>query len=182
MMAALWLRLVARPLIPILIALALVGWGLAATFKIQIEGLRIWPIHITGWREENTGLRLDLDTIKAAQIVAAERAAAAKAAEEQRSLQNAERTDSAYQTELARLRDLAGRYASANRVRTKAAYSPPSGTPAPADDHGSQGSDRPGADAVVLDRDDFDIMVENSVRLKAAVEWAKTLNVADPVK
>lgn len=163
-------------LFPILIAVALLGWALAITFKVQIEGLRLWPIHVVGWREENNNLRLDLDAIKAAQVTAAAKALAAKAAEEARSRADAERTDDAFKNEIDHYRSLASRYASANRVRPQAPRSASSGAATPSTDHSAEGTNGPSNTAVVLDRADFDIMVENSVRLKAAVEWAKTLN------
>ncbi len=169
-------RWIAPYLIPILIAIALLGWALAATFKVQIEGLRLWPLHVVGWREENKGLRLDLDAIKAAQVTAAAKAVAAKFAEEERHRIDAERTDDAFKNQIDHFRSLADRYASANRVRPQAPRRAPSGTAAPTKDNSAEGANRPSATAVVLDRADFDVMVENSVRLKAAVEWAKTLN------
>lgn len=47
--------------------------------------------------------------------------------------------------------------------------------PAPAEDHPAPVDHGPGADAVILGRTDFDILTENTVRLKAANEWAKSL-------
>lgn len=38
--------------------------------------------------------------------------------------------------------------------------------------HAAQGADRPGADAVILSRADFDILSDNTRRLKAAHDWA----------
>lgn len=38
--------------------------------------------------------------------------------------------------------------------------------------HAAQGADRPGADAVILSRADFDILNDNTRRLKAAHDWA----------
>lgn len=175
-MTVLWSRWVAPYLLPILIALALLGWGLAATFKIQIEGLRIWPVHIVGWREENGALKLDLDNIKAAQAVAGERAAAAKLAEENRSRLNAERIDNEMDTLRAAARAATERY----RMRSQAANRAPGHPTTPADDNGPQGTDGAGEGAVMVGRSDLDILVENTVRLKAAAEWAKTLNAAQP--
>lgn len=175
-MPVLWTRLIARPLIPILIAIALVGWALAVTFKVQIEGLRIWPIHIVGWRDENGALKLDLDKIKNAQAVAAERAAAAKAAEEELSRQNAERTDHELETLRAAARAATDRY----RMRTKAPSRPSGHSTAPSEDLGPQGAERASEDAIMVGRGDLDILVENTVRLKAAYDWAKTLNEPSP--
>lgn len=162
MIAKLFSPLIAKILGGLLIATLLFG------------GVQTWRAGY--WKQVATVLRLDLDKIKLAQTIAGERAVAAKAAEEARTRLNSERTDSAHQTELARLRALADRYANANRVRSKAPGGASSGAPAPTNNHSPQGADGPGTDAVVLDRDDFDIMVENTARLKAAHDWATTLN------
>ena len=162
----------------IAIAAAIVGWGLAATFKIQIEGLRIWPIHIVGWREENGTLKLDLDKIKDAQVVAAERQKAANDAEEARHAIEAERNNRELETLRAAARAATERY----RMRSQAAHRASGYPTAPADDNGPQGVDGAGEGAVMVSGSDLDILVENTVRLKAAVEWAKTLNVVEPAK
>lgn len=103
------------------------------------------------------------------------KAIAAKLATEATYRAKAEEADNDYQTMLARARRAADAYA--QRMRAQVARGA-SGNPAsPAPGNSPEGPDGPRADAVVVGRDDFDILVENSVRLKAAHDWAKTLNV-----
>jgi len=53
-------------------------------------------------------------------------------------------------------------------------------TPAAArEDHPAPEPDSPGADAIVVERRDYDTLVENTVRLQAAHEWAVGLIKAD---
>lgn len=47
--------------------------------------------------------------------------------------------------------------------------------PAPAEDHPAPVDHGPGADAVVLERADYDILVANTVRLQAVREWGLEL-------
>lgn len=101
------------------------------------------------------------------------RAIAAKQATEARYRAEAEKTDVTYQTALAGAQRASDAYA--RRMRAKAPGGSPGTAPPPADDNGPESPDSAGQDAVVVNRDDFDILVENSVRLKAAHEWAKTL-------
>lgn len=112
---------------------------------------------------------------EAAQQEATAKAIAAKLATEARYRAEAEKTDNEYQTALARAQRASDAYAA--RMRAKASGGAPGRTPSPAPRDGPESPDRPCADAVVVTRDDFDILVENSVRLEAAHEWAKTLNM-----
>lgn len=86
----------------------------------------------------------------------------------------AEKADHAHAIELADARSRAAAYASRNGVRSYCqssagqASSAPEGPVAPRDNG-------PGADAVILNRDDFDQLVENTLRLKAAHEWGESL-------
>lgn len=53
-----------------------------------------------------------------------------------------------------------------------------SNSPADAQGEIAQDRDRPGADAVVLERTDYDILVANTVRLQAVREWGLSLQAA----
>ena len=56
--------------------------------------------------------------------------------------------------------------------------------PAPAQDNPAPVDNSPGQDAIVVSRDDFDILTENTIRLKAAHDWGLALvkeGLAEPV-
>ena len=56
--------------------------------------------------------------------------------------------------------------------------------PAPAQDNPAPVDNSPGQDAIVVSRDDFDILTENTIRLKAAHDWGFALvkeGLAEPV-
>lgn len=134
-----------------------------------------------GWRDAHS-YKLAAETLKASYIAAQEAATAeamaAKLTTEAAYRAKAEKTDAEYQTALDRARSASDAYAS--RMRVGRIAGPSSQTPSPADNRGPQEPDRPRADAVLVSRNDFDILVENSVRLEAAHDWALTLNLAVP--
>lgn len=79
-------------------------------------------------------------------------------------------------------RAAADRYAAGHRLRPQAT-GPACGGPAAAPTGGDPGEpERPGAGAELLaiSQRDFDILVENTVRLEAAHAWAKTLSTDVP--
>lgn len=185
-MGALYARFIAPFWLPIVIGIALVGWMLAVTFKVQIEGLRIWPIHIVGWRDENATLKLDLDTIKSAQAVAAERAAAAKAEAERQFRDAAERAEHEHSIELDRARSLTSAYIARNRVRSKAPDRPPSGTgEASQGDGATVPSDASDTAFVVVSERDVEIAGDNYAYARKAYDLFQDLmkkGLAEPAK
>lgn len=112
----------------------------------------------------------------AAQEAATAKAIAAKLAAEARYRDQAEKIDVAYREALDDARGASERYARSHSVRAESVAGPRSGSTTPADNRHPKEPSRSGPDAVVVGRDDFDILVENSVRLEAAHQWAKTLN------
>lgn len=101
---------------------------------------------------------------------------AANLASEARYRAEAEKTDAEHQKELALARSASDRYARAHGLRAYCAGG--SGqTLAPAEDNAPQGGDRPGdlANVVVVQRNDYDLLVDNSLRLKAVHDWGQTL-------
>ena len=142
-----------------------------ATQTIRIEGLKIWPLKITGFKEDVAVLRLDLDTIKTAQEMARVKAEAAKLQIEAQYRAKAEKTDAEYQEQLSAANDRIDAYA--KRMRVKAPTGGSGGTVAAANSDSAEGIDGAGEDAfVAVSRSDFDILNENTQRLKAAREWA----------
>lgn len=149
--------------------------GISLVLLFTCIGLLMWGK--AGWRDA-ASYKLANDTMKkayvAAQTTATAKAIAAKLTTEATYRVKAEKTDAEYQTALAR----AQRASDAYRMRAQIPRGASSGTSTPTDDHGPGSPDRPGpsTELVAVTRDDFEIMVENSVRLEAAHDWAKTLN------
>lgn len=111
---------------------------------------------------------------------AAKAALAAKNAAEIHYRTIADETDKEAQTALADARSRADAYA--RRMRVQGTGCAPSGSTSPADSSGPESPDRSGQDAgmVALTRDDFDTLVENTIRLNEAQRWALTLNEPIP--
>ena len=136
---------------------------------IRIEHLQTLVAKLRG---DNKALRLDLDRVAEATKIADKRAREAKAAAEAEYKRKAELTDAKHQSELAEARRRASAYADRNRVPAPPGGSPRQSAPASGSDtpEGSNGSrDDSG---VVVTRADFDTLVDNSLRLKAAHDWA----------
>lgn len=153
-------------------ALLFIGF---ATQTIRIEGLRLWPISVVGFKEENRTLRLDLDTIKRMQERARADQEAAMLRKEAEYREKAERIDDEYQTRLADANARALAYS--KRMRVKAPSRVASGTSAAPEGGSPSRPDRPGEDAelgdyIAVSQEDFNILNENTQRLKAAHEWA----------
>lgn len=160
--AALWTRIFAG-----LAALFLLGF---VTQTIRIEGA--WMV--VGFKEEVAVLRMDLSKIKQAQQWAEEAAKAAKAREELAYSNIAERADNEVQN--SSMRASAARYAERNRLRSKAPSRPSSGASAASPASNPESPVGASEDAsVVVSRTDFDQLVENTIRLKAAHDWAEGL-------
>lgn len=162
---------------------ALIAAGLAglfflglATQTIRIEGFKLWPLHIVGFKEEVKTLRLDLDTIKVMQLAAKEKAEAERLRMEAEYQEKAEKADDEYRSKLADASARAAAYA--NRMRVQAPYSASSGSGASTESNPATSADRSSEDAeyIAVTRSDFDVMIENTLRLKAAHEWAVGLN------
>lgn len=145
-----------------------------ATQTIRIEGLKLWPISVTGFKDDVKTLRMDLDLIKTAQEMARLKAEEAKAKIEAQYRAQAERTDNEYQEQLADANARADAYA--RRMRVKAPSRGTGKTTAAPESNGPESFDGPGEDAfVAVSRPDFDTLVENTLRLQKAHEWAKSL-------
>lgn len=106
------------------------------------------------------------------------KALAARTAEEQRHRANQERSDDELERLRASARAATDRYA--RLMRSQAAGSASGRTSAPGEDNDPEGPERAGPAAILVARDDLDILVENTVRLEAAHAWAKTLNTEPP--
>lgn len=152
----------------------LIGF-LALTLIIRGDYYRIDRNH---WRAVAGVLRLDLDAIKDAQATATALAEAKKREEQATFNQLAERADNATR-QITGMRAAAGRYASTNRVRTKAPEGRPGGTGGASAGEAATGGNGPGSDAsVALSRADFDTLVGNTIRLKQVHDFGNDLIAA----
>lgn len=161
------------------IALALLLAFMVQTGRIEgflwIEGFKAAVARLT---HDNAVIRVNLDMLKTANEIATERAQEAKRVADAKAAKQKELSDERLSQERSRYRALAARYAAANRVRSKAGAPDQrgaSGADLPVTASSAQSPDRAGADAefLAVSRSDFDIMVDNTVRLKEAVEWAR---------
>ena len=139
-----------------------------------------WKQAAGSWRETAVSWRTAFATQKAA-FAAAEAAARAKAEAqkirtESRFRTLAERADHADE-EIADLRAAAARFAGANRLRApaRAAEAGAGRTAAAAQGDAAPSDRRSGDDAIVVPRGDFDVLVENTIRLKQAHDWGESL-------
>ena len=160
------------------VALALMLAFMVQTGRIEgflwIEGFKQAVARLT---HDNAVIRVNLDMLKTANEIATERAQEAKRVADAKAAKQKELSDERLSQERSRYRALAARYAAANRVRShagKTAVSGSSGADLSVTASAAQGSDGAGPDAefLAVSRADFDIMVDNTVRLKEAVEWA----------
>lgn len=175
-------RLFAPLAVKIFAGIAALALMAALAQTVRIEGF-LWLKGFKGALaelvEENGILRLDLERIKLAQEAATLRAIAEKQAAEERAEQERKQSDERLAQARDSARAAAARYAAANRVRAQAE----------AVDGGAGRADLPcaaalaegpdgaceDAELLAVTRQDFDDMVDNSIRLQEAVEWAKAL-------
>lgn len=166
-----------------LIALAFaIALALLAVQTVRLEGLKIWPLHIEGWKPKAERLQGELDRIKAAQLVAQQKAIAAKAKAEADYRDLAGRIDTdAKQAHDSAMAD-AERYIAAHRVRGQAAGSSAGRTVTAAEDHSASGGQSPGAapvvDEVAVSPDDVRICTTNTIQAETARQWAIDLETS----
>lgn len=168
-----------------LIALAFaILLALLAVQTVRIEGFKIWPLGIEGWKPKAERLQHDLDAVKAAQQVALEKAQAAKAKAELDYKNLAETTDANEQKARTDAMADAERYIAGHRVRSQAAGGAAGRTAAPAEDHGTASGDSaspaPELDEVTVTADDIRICTVNTTRLEAVRDWAVGLSSPTP--
>ena len=145
-----------------------------ATQTIRIEGLRIWPLSIEGFKSENVRIRLDLDAIKTAQEMAEHKWKAQIAQHEldNRKIIQGVRNEERKKAQLA----AAAAYADRNRLRSQTRHRKAGSAGNPQADPAPR-NDGPGADAelVAVTRGDFDTLVGNTIRLETVREQAQAL-------
>lgn len=150
------------------------GLALFAILSVYMWG-DSWRDKAKALMSENAVLRIDLDAVKLANKQATERALAEKAAQEKLDAKRKEESDAKLAEARKDARAAVARYAANNRLRSKEADGSGSGcTNLSGTSTTSGGLDGPCPDAeyVVVTRPDFDIMIDNTIRLQNAHEWA----------
>ena len=171
---AIWLALIA---LAFAIVLALLG-----VQTTRLEGMKLWPIHIEGWKPRALRDEADLDRIKQAQAAAAVAAKQAKLAQEALYNQLAEKADEKLEAARRDAMADAERYIAAHRVRSQAAGGSTGRTATAAEDRstasGNSAGSAPILDEVTVSADDIRICTSNTSRLEAVHDWAVGLNRA----
>lgn len=152
---------------------------------VRLEGLKIWPFEITGWRPLAIDRGKTIASFAKAQNDALALALAAKAKAEADYRTLAERID--HEADQARPDALADaeRYIAGNRVQRCPADRGAAGpAPASGQDHGARNGDAAGAtalvdaadpDLVAVTPDDIRICTANTLQAEAARSWALQL-------
>jgi len=160
--------------------LAKIFAGVSAFAIVSCLLLYIWG---DGWRDkahrlmsENALIRIDLQSLKTANEEATKRALAEKAAQEALDAKRKEESDAKLAEARKDARAAAARYAANNRVRPQTAPGGSGCTNLSGTSTTAGGLDGPCPDAeyVALGREDFDILIDNTIRLKEAADWAKS--------
>lgn len=152
--------------------------ALLAVQTVRLEGFKLWPISVEGWKPKAERLERDIEAVKQAQKIAAEKARAARIAKEQEYRDHAERIDREHEAELESARARTERYIAANRVRNEAIDRAAGGPGAGPDSGGAEGGDGRSEAPVMVAVSDEDIRIctSNTLRLEAVRRWALGLN------
>ena len=162
------------------ITLAVIGIALAiaAVQTVHLEGFKVWPLSVEGWKPKAERLERDLANVRQAQAIAKVKARAARLEQEARYRALAERIDDNAKQDMGSAVDAAERFIAAGGVRSKAVGSDRIGT-GTSPEGGSAGDIEGTSAAPVMDEgtvavtpDDVRICTINTVKAEAAREWA----------
>lgn len=175
------------------VAMAILA-GMLAVQTVRIEGLKVWPLSIEGWKEKSDRLQGDLDAVRDAQKEARQIAELEKAGTEKVYREIAQEID--YETE-AELRDqlaVAERFIRAGGMRTQTAGGGSRRAASPSGDHPAGRSDQAGPPAeldgadrtglpdpaglVLVTADDVRICTANTIQAEAGRQFALQLKAA----
>lgn len=170
----------------------------AAVQTARLEGLRIWPLSLTGWIEAAQDRQATIDRMVAAQIAAAEQARLARLAQESKYRDIAERIDEHAQDDLDSAMRAADRFIAAGGMRAEGAGSSPCNAGAAARDRSAGDTGRTGrtsqldaeanrlADGtggvaegfVIVSAEDIRICTRNTIKAEAGHQLATQLQDA----
>lgn len=166
--------------------------ALLAIQTVRIEGFKVWPIELQGWKPRALAAEDDLKAVAAAQVEAAARARTVKLEAEATYRQLAERIDDEAEHDRAGELAAAERFIAAGGLRRAATGSPCSRAAAPAAGDGA-GSGQAAGRATELDAaaepaldpelvtvlaEDVRICTVNTLQAEAARAWAVALEAA----
>lgn len=151
---------------------------IAVVQTVRIEGFKVWPVQIEGYKAKAERLEADLRNVRAAQELAKAKARQARLEQEARYRALAEKVDDNARKELDEARRIAERFIAAGGVRPKTAGG--DGIGAGAGPQGRSASDPQGAGAeaildegtVAVTAEDVLICTTNTIKAEAAREWA----------
>lgn len=160
-----------------LVIIAAIAFGVVQTARV--EGFKVWPISITGLKQQVSNLKRDLRDMEKASKEAAEKARAVRLAKEREYAQLAKRIDDEAEQAQADAMDAAERFIRDNSVRCQAVGNSLSRTRASPEGGGAESVGQPRTlpklDGVLIPPDDVRICTENTVRLQQAQSWAFSL-------
>lgn len=110
---------------------------LLAVQTVRLEGFKVWPVSIEGWKPKAERLERDLANVKQAQILAAQKALQVKIQAEQKYRDIAKRAEDHEKEIRHDALDAAERYIAAHRLRPQATYGASSGTSPTSEDRGA---------------------------------------------
>lgn len=161
---------------------------------IRLEGLRIWPVSVTGWKEKAIDRQLVIDQLIEAQTIATERAEQARQAQADTYRDIAERIDDNAQDSLGSAMDAADRFIAAGGMRAEATGHPARCPASPAGNHRAEDTEGTGSPAqldapdlgegpaagraeglVLVSPADIRICTENTVKAEAGRDLALQL-------
>ena len=146
--------------------------GLSLGLALALAFTVIWGR--AGWRTAESyqlAHRLQKEAYQSAQAAARNKALAQRIRTENRYAELSRQADYA-ENQVADLRAAADRF---GRLRAGAARGAPGRSPATAPGYPAQDRDRPGTDAVVLTKPEYEILVENTLRLERVKRWGDAL-------
>lgn len=162
------------------ITLAVIGIALAiaAVQTVRLEGFKVWPLSVEGWKPKAERYERDLANVRQAQALAKARAEQARLEQEARYRALAERIDDNAKRDMGSAVDAAERFIAAGGVRCKASGSDRIGTGtraeggSPGDTQGTGATPVMDEGTVAVTADDVRICTVNTVKAEAAREWA----------
>jgi hypothetical protein len=164
-----------------------VALAIAAVQTVRLEGFKVWPVTIEGWKPKAERYEATIEQVRIAQDVAAEKARLARLEQEARYRALAERIDDDAKQDMGRNTDAAERFIAAGGygrcVRTEANRSAGSGTGTSAESNsavdpvGAGGAPELDGTALIgVTADDVRICTANTVKAEAAKTWAEGVN------
>jgi hypothetical protein len=157
-----------------------------AVQTVRLEGFKVWPVSIEGWKPKAKRYEATIEQVRIAQDVAAEKARLARLEQEARYRALAERIDDDAQRDNRVAVDAAERFIAAGGYRCTGGVRPQANRGAGGGTGASAEGDRPvdperaggapeldGTEVVGVTADDVRICTVNTIKAEAAKAWAE---------